>query len=167
MINRFMASGCFSEGTRFWRSDRKDSKNRRVYWNTLCGICKKTGEATASDLRNGNRQCDCTNRNPKQAYINLILEDNSIMAIKFGITVEANRRAGQQNRKSKLNVYNYMIFEFNDSRDCRQAETQCKKELLCGVVDRELMPDGWSETTAVENISKVIEIYKRKGGVLS
>lgn len=165
MINSFMSSGCFSEGTRFWRIDRKDSKNRRVYWKTLCGDCKKAGEATASDLRNGNRQCDCTNRNPKQAYINLILEDDSIMAIKFGITIEANRRARQQNRKAKLNVYNYMIFEFNDPIDCRQAETQCKKELLCGVVDKGLMPDGWSETTALENISKVIEIYQRKGGI--
>lgn len=49
---------------------------------------------------------------------------------------------------------------------CKKAERECKKELETGVVLKRDMPDGWTETTWSYNIGKVVDIYKRNGGLL-
>lgn len=46
-----------------------------------------------------------------------------------------------------------------------QAERECKEQLECGVVLKRDMPDGWTETTYVYNLEKIVEIYERNGGV--
>ena len=41
----------------------------------------------------------------------------------------------------------------------------CRRELDCGVLSKEEFPDGYTETTWVYNLDKIVEIYERNGGV--
>lgn len=40
-IDRFMGGGSFLEGTRFWRSDKRDSRGYYSYWNYICPLCSQ------------------------------------------------------------------------------------------------------------------------------
>jgi hypothetical protein len=67
---RFMKSGKFLEGTKFWRSDRKDTRGYSVYWKYYCpvcsndeyvknGLCSGEFESCSSTLKEGNKSCRC------------------------------------------------------------------------------------------------------------
>ena len=167
MIQSFFNSGSFSEGTIFKRSLRKDSKGRKVYWHVWCPLCNSTGEITASDLQHGNRSCACSVHRQQQAYINWIIDKyDSVVAIKVGISRDSKQRIKQQDSKSVYTLKQHSVYTFPSVQQCKQAERECKKELQCGIVLKRDMPDGYSETTWVYNLEKVIDIYERNGGLL-
>ena len=59
MIASFLASKAFHPDTQFWRSERKDSHGRAVYWYVSCPVCSSIGESQGSDLQKGGRPCKC------------------------------------------------------------------------------------------------------------
>ena len=58
------------------------------------------------------------------------------------------------------------MYTFPTAQQCKAAERECKKELICGVVSKTDMLDGWTETTCTSNLARVKSIYEKNGGVL-
>jgi len=167
MIRSFLASGAFHPETKFWRSDRRDSKGSKTYWIMSCPACEGTGESQSGSLQKGQRPCACSTHRQQECYINWLVDNhNMAVAIKFGIANNSKQRIKQQDSKSAYTLKQHSIYQFPSVQQCKQAERECKKELETGVVLKRDMPDGWTETTWSYNIGKVVDIYKRNGGVL-
>lgn len=69
-IKEFMTTGKFLEGTKFWRSERKNSQGWQRYWNYTCpkcsndeyvkaGLCDGVFEGHATSLKKGQPSCRC------------------------------------------------------------------------------------------------------------
>lgn len=166
MITSFFASGAFHPNTKFWRSNRKSRDGRTPYWNVYCPECNNEGESISGHLQKGSRPCLCSKARQQQAYINFVKDNDSPIAIKFGIANVASTRVKQQNRTSIYTIENHIVYEFPTKQECLKAELECKQELQCGVVSKEEMEDGWTETTYLSNLNKIIEIYKKHNGVI-
>lgn len=166
MVEDFMKLGAFHPETKFWRSERKDSEGRFPYWHVSCPECKEGGESTAGNLRKGKRACACSKSRQKEAYINLVSDNYDVVALKFGVANNSRRRVKEQNVSSIYNIKTLAVYLFPSTDVCKRAERECKMELECGILSREEMPDGWTETTWVYNLDKIIEIYENNGGIL-
>lgn len=68
---QLMATGKFADGTKFWRSDRRDHQGSFQYWNYSCptcsndkyvkaGVCTGVFEALRTNLIVGKRSCRCS-----------------------------------------------------------------------------------------------------------
>lgn len=167
MISSFMKTGGFSVGTKFWRSDRKDSRGIRSYWFMDCPDCGDVIESYCGCLSIGQRGCGCNRNNQKSAYINLLSDPDSgqVIALKFGVTNKSNLRVKQQNHLSTYNISNHCTYIFTSAKLCKKAEKECKQELECGIVLKRDMQDGYTETTWTYNLEKIIGIYERNGGI--
>lgn len=131
-------------------------------------VCPQHGSwktTVASNFFSGNSCPECGGQSQRTAYINLVLDNNNAVALKFGIAKILERRVQKQNRLSAYTVENYVSYKFTSSSDCRAAELECKQVLDCGVISKQEMLDGYTETTYVCNLDKIIQIYKKHGGV--
>lgn len=163
MISSFLVSGAFHPDTKFTRTSEK-SKTGDLYWKIYCPVCTTTAKSVAYNLQSGKVGCNCSPYKPTESYINTVKDGSEIIAIKFGISKMSKRRVRQQNSKSAFLVENYAVYKFPDVHSCRSAEDECLQKLECGVVLKRDMPDGWTETTWVHNLDKIIEIYEKHGG---
>lgn len=167
IIKSFLDSGCFHPDTKFWRSEKKSPNGKRVYWHIFCPECGEEAESQRSNLQEGFRACACSRSRQQECYINWVVDANLVaVAVKFGISSDSSRRIKSQARRSIYSVLQYLIFKFPDVDSCKKAERECKKELECGILSKDEMPDGYTETTSVINLFSIIEIYKRNGGVI-
>lgn len=165
MIESFLASGAFHPDTKFWRSEKTNAQGRTICWRMACPECGTEGESASNNLQQGQRPCLCsTHSRQQECYINLVLEAEDTVAIKFGITANSQRRVKQQNAASVFKVISHSVYYFPDVVSCKQAERECKKELECGILLKRDMKDGYTETTWTYNLDKIIEIYERNGG---
>lgn len=163
--NKFLATGGFCEGTVFVRSDRKDKNGHKKYWYMYCPECNSDGESHIASLLLGFRSCDCVGSGPRQTYINLIKDGESLIALKFGVSVQSSIRANTQNFKSVYTVENYGVWKYNDTISCRSAERDCIILLDTRILSKEEMPDGHTETTYPYNLQRIIDIYHSNGGL--
>ena len=133
----------------------------------FCPECGEVGESPSDNLQRGHRPCACSKHRQQECYINLLVDgNNTAVAVKFGIANNSIRRAKQQNYKTPYEILQHSIYTFPSALSCKGAERECKQELECGVVLRRDMLDGYTETTWIYNLEKIIEIYIRKGGIL-
>jgi hypothetical protein len=168
MITSFFKSGAFHPDTKFWRSERETSQGYKSYWYVFCPECGETGEALSGNLQQGQRPCACSKQRQQECYINWIVDDhNNAVAIKFGIARDSKQRIKKQNKQSIYEIRQYLVYTFPDVASCKKAERECKKELVCGVIPKTDMKDGWTETTSCANLGKVKSIFERNGGICS
>lgn len=106
----------------------------------------------------------CRGKNQKEGYLNLILDGDTTIGLKFGVSQESNKRLIQQNSKNALRMENFGVWLFEGVDECLSAEKQCKKELECGVLSKRELEDGHTETTHIKNLDRIIEIYENHGG---
>lgn len=165
MIESFFSTGAFHLETRFWRSERRNHRNIRSYWCVYCPECGMVGEAESHNLQKGKRPCGCSIHRQQECYINLLLEDTLIVAIKFGIARDSKQRIKSQERLSKYNLHQHSVYTFPDVDSCKKAERECLQELECSIVLKHNMEDGYTETTWAYNLEKIVEIYERNGGI--
>lgn len=166
MAQMCLSSGLFHPDTEFYRNTEVGFA-AGPDWKVYCPECDTVAHSFMSNLVKGHRPCICTPMRQKEAYINLVMDkDRNIICIKLGIAVDSERRAKEQNKASKYTIQNYLTFVFPDVESTKLAERVCKRTLECGVVDRDLMADGFTETTTIGNIGKIIEIYENHGGIL-
>lgn len=166
MIKSFFDSGAFHLDTKFWRSDRSNNKGVKAYWHMSCPECGESGESYTGNLQQGCRPCACSSQRQQECYINWLIDGhNTDVAIKFGIARNSKQRIKSQARHSVYILKQHSVYQFSDVTSCKKAERECKQELECGIVLKRDMPDGWSETTWVYNLDKIIEIYERNGGI--
>lgn len=164
-IKDFFDTGAFPTKTLFTRSDNKNINGHRIYWNMYCPECETTIETTANSLIKGCRGCACGKHRQKQAYVNLIKDDDLVIGIKFGIANDAVKRVKDHNKNSVFKIENLFIYEFESKKICKEAEKHCLSKLECGIFSKEEFRDGWTETTHPFNLEAICSIYEQYGGV--
>lgn len=164
-IISFFSSGGFHPDTKFWKSSRKSNQGGSVYWCMFCPDYEEIGESFSGDLQNGRRSCGCSNQRQQECYVNLVLDGDMVIALKFGVARDSRLRIKQQNAKALYTLEHYNTFVFPSVISCKKAERECLQELECGVISRRDMPDGYTETTWSYNLDKIIEIYEHNGGI--
>ena len=165
LIKSFFASGAFSPYTQFWRSERRNKDGWRVFWHLYCPDCGEQGEAHIGSLQRGNKPCACDRNRQREAYLNIIRDQGAILCVKFGIANNTPNRVEKQKRTCVYDLENFGVWEFETRKACLAAERECKQTLECGVLTKEDMPDGYTETTWAYNLEKIIAIYEKHGGV--
>lgn len=165
MIATFMASGGFAEDTTFSRTDTLDKYGHKKYWLIECPECNTSGEAHMVGLYKGSRPCACTNSRPQETYINFLKDGEDIVAIKFGVANLSHERLKTQHSRSVYQIENYGVWSYPTIMDCKSAERTCMRSMETGVVSKEEMKDGYTETTFHSNIDLVISIFEWYGGV--
>lgn len=119
---------------------------------------------TVDSFMHGYRRCpSCASPRTTEAYINIV-DFSGGKCLKFGITSLLKRRIRNQNFRNSAKMQNKGVWVFRDAKTCRAAEKQCKKELECGILSKRELRDGYTETTHIKNLDKIIEIYENHGG---
>lgn len=106
----------------------------------------------------------CGGQDQRQCYINQVSDGDSPVAIKFGISRSSNLRVRIQNSTNLFRMEQIGVWEFPSVKSCKAAEKQCKKELECRVLTKRELKDGYTETTHIKNLDRIIEIYENHGG---
>lgn len=164
-VKSFLSTKAFHPETVFTNIGKKRKGQRDyIYWKVSCPVCNQTCESSGFSLRLGNRCCSCV-YDQKLAYINIVYDGNLEVAIKFGVTSSLRKRLQQQNYWSRFRVENLFLYEFKDKYSCLNAENECKATVVCGILTKEDMSDGYTETTSLLNLDKIVRIYEKHGGV--
>lgn len=162
-IESFIATGFYPEATVFTRSDKQGSRGRCETWKYFCSLCQSWAESTATGIKAGRKSCECSTYNPIQAYIKVLKSLGTPIALKYGI---ANKAANRVHRNCAYDIFNHSFWEFPSRKQTVEAERLCDIELATCVVNKQNMPDGYTETTHLNNLEAIICIYKDFGGVL-
>lgn len=165
MIKSFMDTGVFSESTVFYRSSRKNTFGKRIYWYMDCPDCGTTGESTGQQFKLGQKSCACKITPPSFTYLLLIKDSDIEYCVKLGITNNYDRRIKDIKCSTKLQIQILGIWKYPESFMCRKAERECLNTLNCGVADKVLFPVGYTETTYINNIDSIIKIFEENGGI--
>lgn len=97
--------------------------------------------------------------NCKEGYI---LRRKNENIIKFGISQDHVLRL--KRRRDLENWELLRFYRFKDAVSCREAERMIKSSMECGVISKDLMYDGRTETTHLANLEKVMTIFEKFGG---
>lgn len=153
-ITKFMATGAYSLGTIFTRSDRVDSNGAKNYWKVSCGCCKVSYEMFTGNLNRGQVGCCCKVdggfKVELPSYIYIVRWYGYCESyLKFGITNrEIMDRISEQDTESKHLDYEILHTFYHESGqavwDC---EKLIKQSVQTSVCPKELLPDGYTETT--------------------
>ena len=93
MIQSFHESGGFHPETEFWKIDRLTKSGCNGRWRVSCPECGEVGDSLAGNLQKGFRPCACSMHRQRECYINSLIDDHNMVAIKFGIANNSKRRA--------------------------------------------------------------------------
>lgn len=154
---------CKERGYEFinWKNEKFGNRAKFIYLCPLHG--KQT--ITPNHLLRGKGCPQCAGQNQQECYINFVHDEDTPVAVKFGIANNSKIRLREQNRKNLFQMKQVQVYHFNLVENCKAAERACLEELECGILtDREL-EDGYTETTSIQNLDKIIKIYERFGGV--
>lgn len=140
-------------------------KNINSFFTREC-VFHGSYDTRVANYLNSNHSCPlCGSHSQKECYINFIKDKETLIALKFGIAKDSEERIKSQNRESSFDVKQHGVWSFPDVKSCKSAERYIKKHLPCKVLTKQEMPDGYTETTSVENLETIIKIYEDFGGV--
>ena len=154
LIIKGFKKGAF-ENDAIERSKSTTSQGYYTLWDVTCGTCGDTLTYDPKTINNNIKKCRCIgDASATYAYIAYVLgAQTEVPVIKFGITKNVSSRISQLNTTNKcLSFLKESYYLFENAGKCTRAETECKRRLKCGVVSKEEMPDGYTETTLLENI---------------
>ena len=69
------------------------------------------------------------------------------------------QRIKEQSRKSDF-LHSYLHIFKDPTKAARRIESEVKRRLVTGVVDRQSLPDGFTETTHLENLPLMLNIIE-------
>lgn len=121
-------------------------------------------EMSVNNYLQGQGCPECVGQDQRQCYINQVLDQGSAIAIKFGVTRNSRSRIERQNARNLFQMARIGVWRFPSAKSCKDAEKQCKKELECRILTKRELEDGYTETTYIKNLDRVIEIYENHGG---
>lgn len=154
---------CQERGYEFvgWKTEKFGSDRKFIY------LCPLHGEQTITtySFLDGQGCPECAGHNQQQGYINVVYDEEIPVSLKFGIANDSKVRLRGQNRRNLFQMKKMQVYEFSFVEDCKAAERACLLELHCGILSSRELQDGYTETTSIENLDKILEIYKRFGGV--
>lgn len=87
-------------------------------------------------------------------YVNLIGENH----IKFGITRDLKRRVLTQNSKTTDVVVNIFSISLTYGALAKELEDSIKQNTKCGVLDKDQLPDGYTETLKYSDLDSVYDL---------
>lgn len=154
---------CEKKGYKFigWVKDVK--ANAKISF-----ICPTHGEKeiSAKHLLSGCGCSGCANKNQTYGYINLVMDGDISVALKFGIANDPELRVTVQNYVNALKMSQFCVYKFPTVEMCKKAERKIKSTLECKFLTKAEIKDGWTETTAHSNLDKIKKIYQDFGGVI-
>lgn len=121
-----------------------------------------------SKFKDGTKFWKSNNRTTDwEYYCPACSEDEYVKAgVCSGIFIgNVENRLSEQNRRNLFQMQTLMIYTFESVTICKNAEFACKQELEKSWLTKRELKDGWTETTAIQNLDKIIEIYERFGGI--
>lgn len=84
-------------------------------------------------------------------YIQELIKDNMCIGYKFGVTKNIKQRISIQKSKSKLS--HKLIFKFEDNgKNVLEIEKYIKQNINSGYLDKNIFPDGFTETISPNDI---------------
>lgn len=149
---------CFADGTVFTRSDKKAKNGHREYWNVWCPDCDVSYTSNYKNLIQSYRGCECNTFRQKQVYLHILYSEDTPVGLKFGIANDWSVRFKGLNTRNKLRLENYAVWEFNTTFDCRKAEQAVKDSFQSGVISKEEMPDGHTETALLSDFAGIVQM---------
>ena len=170
-IKEFWGAGVYPEGTEFSRSRLRDQSLNSTYWDIFCPSCSEVRVAQASAIKSGRAFCQtCHGRQRPQAavysYINVFEPEDALPVLKYGVSYDPRVRLKDLRRymAGKSTMYNLLCFEFTSAEECLAAENECKMVLASGVITKNQLANGHTETTKLMNLVQIIEIFQSHGG---
>lgn len=151
------------EGLTFvgWAGEYLNNRSRFVLG------CKAHGEVETSvkSFMQGRGCPHCKGKNQKQAYLHLIKDGDTPVAVKYGIAKLWDRRLREVRGKTPLSVENIGVWNFPTVKACKKVERDVADFVGGGYLKAREFPDGWTETTTILNTDIIIKIYESSGGV--
>lgn len=118
------------------------SAANHLYIGRGCPICARTGGYSSSESG--------------YFYVNLV-GDNK--ALKVGITNSCpTKRAKQLNQESSLYIKNLYYFYHEDGKFIRELELLILRKFPTGVISRDIMKEGFTETVSVGYLPEIIDM---------
>lgn len=159
---------CEDNGYEFVGYDRgyKNANSKFSY------ICKEHGIQKISRVKfvNGGQRCpSCAisgyKKNKPGIYYMYLWYNDDIKFIKHGITNNINNRLKDQtNASNNLKYEQILILNCFDGNIPVEIERIIQKQFDFGFVDKSIFPDGYTETTSIENMSDIknmaIKLYE-------
>lgn len=156
---------CKTRGYKFigWESKKVGGKAQFTYSCNLHGLQVASSHHFLSD---GSGCPRCGNQSQQEGYIHKLTDEVDWSCLKFGIARESKIRIRQQSRSTELfSIKTLAVYKFPTVSACRDAEKECKRTMVCKILTKSQLADGYTETTPIQNLDKIIEIYERFGGV--
>lgn len=153
------SKGCIWVG---WIS-KPSVKGKFKYW------CKDHGEqiGRADNLLSLGQGCPmCAGHSQQQLYINIVKDNGIIVALKFGIAKDSDRRLNIQNRRNMFFMERICLYDFSTVQQCKAAERAIKKKLKTGILTARELKDGHTETVSVSDLENLQKIITQYGGKL-
>lgn len=168
-IRRFLATGNFHPDTKFRRSDKLTIANKyregiKYHWWVECPVCNKVVEGHVSNMLGGRPPCACSSQGKTYAYIHQIKDQGEVIALKFGVATNPDRRLLDQSKSCIYSMERLCLWKFKDSSDCRSAESEVKRVVPTRFLTKEIISDGWTETCEEKHLGQVLGIFEKFGG---
>lgn len=140
-------------------------KNQQAFFTRECKIHGYYNTRVDFYMHKGGSCPSCSRNSQQECYINLVKDGNRLIALKFGIAIDSSKRVKSQNSQSIFDVEQYGVWSFSDIKSCKAAEKFIKQNLVCNILTKQELSDGFTETTSVDNLEEIIKIYEDFGGV--
>lgn len=135
-----------------------------------CKVCSEYFVQSATSHLNGSgcpnhAKAGFNNIKPGSLYLVVWNKDN-LSFLKYGITnLDVNGRVSYQRRYTKYVPRILYEFKSSDGRFIRELESEIKKLVGTKFVTKNTMPDGYTETTQVKNLPKILDYIKTNYGL--
>lgn len=135
----------------------------------LLRYCTEHGEYKTSykDLMRDLCGCPkCAGNEYNEAYINVIGDKDSPIALKFGISNRAEKRIIKQKQGSIYSVGQLGVWKFDNTDSCKESEIDIKRKIETSYLSKSEFADGYTETCHPDNLQTIINTYESFGGIL-
>lgn len=109
---------------------------------------------------------ECAGHSQQQLYINIVKDNDIIVALKFGIAKNSDRRLNIQNNRNMFFMERICLYDFSTVEQCKAAERAIKKKLKTGILTARELKDGYTETVSVSDLENLQKIITQYGGKL-
>ena len=131
-----------------------------------CLVCNDFFEVSYDNHVNKKRGCpSCKGKNQTFSYLLLIKDGEIPLAVKFGITTNLAQRIAEHVKGCPSTIEILHTWEFPNSSSCKLAEKTVKKIIDRTYLNKIDFPTGNTETTHVNEITNIINIFESFGGI--
>lgn len=177
-------TGSLKEGKRpcrcskryMWTKEQYVYRIQQVQTNTVIGfesdklntyskvtmLCSEHGfyYSSVNDLLSKKSGCPkCANMEYNTFYINFVEDNGKLIALKYGVTSNLNKRIQDQNAASVFKIRNFKSFQLSHDH-CVRLENLIKAEIPSSYLSKNEMKDGYTETICPSFYEKLVSLIK-------